>query len=161
MLKFLHCSEINELLRPLEDLQRTTNDRVVKLQHSLDVLAHQQRERDANNNINRDMVVLVILVVMIQAVLNWVTFLSFDQEAAALWTKLSLAVLAGWVPIPATSKLFFPLGFKLIGKSTPARFEWRKYQPQLHLGQTEGFNQLSSCSLSMGSIQLGCSFYFQ
>ena len=28
-------SELVELLRPLEDLQRTTNDRLLKLQHSL------------------------------------------------------------------------------------------------------------------------------
>jgi len=31
-----------------------------------------QRNRDSNFNFNRDMVILVILVVMIQALLNWV-----------------------------------------------------------------------------------------
>ncbi len=77
----LLSSELSELLRPLEEMQRITTDRLSKLQHSLDVMAHHQRERDANSNINRDMVVLVILVVMIQAVLNWVIRLSYSKSA--------------------------------------------------------------------------------
>lgn len=59
-------------LRPLEDQQRQVSERLAKMQHTLDVMAYSQRERDANSNINRDMVLLVILVVMIQAVLNWI-----------------------------------------------------------------------------------------
>ena len=35
-------------------------------------MQYQQRERDSASNINRDLVLLIILVVMIQAVLNWV-----------------------------------------------------------------------------------------
>lgn len=75
-------NELSELLRPLEEMQRITTDRLSKLQHSLDVMAHHQRERDANSNINRDMVVLVILVVMIQAVLNWVLTARANAAAA-------------------------------------------------------------------------------
>jgi hypothetical protein len=37
-----------------------------RLQRTLEVLGEQQRERDSRHNINRDMVVLVVLVVMIQ-----------------------------------------------------------------------------------------------
>jgi hypothetical protein len=70
---FSTCSELVELLKPLEEQQRSTLDRLSKVQHTLEVLGHQQRERDSRHNINRDMVVLVVLVVMIQAVLNWVT----------------------------------------------------------------------------------------
>lgn len=48
------------------------SDRIGKLNHSLEVCLYQAKERDNNSNINRDLVLLVILVVMIQAVLNWV-----------------------------------------------------------------------------------------
>jgi hypothetical protein len=50
---------LQEALRPLEDQQRQANERLSKLHHSLEVLMYQQRERDSNSNINRDMVLLV------------------------------------------------------------------------------------------------------
>ena len=52
--------------------QRVMSERIGKLNHSLEVCLYQQKERDNNSNINRDLVLLVILVVMIQAVLNWI-----------------------------------------------------------------------------------------
>lgn len=59
-------------LQPLQDQQHQLNERMAKMQHTLDVMSYQQKERDTNSNINRDMVMLVVLVVMIQAMLNWV-----------------------------------------------------------------------------------------
>ena len=53
-------------LKPLQDQQRQLNERMAKMQHTLDVMSYQQKERDSNSNINRDMVMLVVLVVMIQ-----------------------------------------------------------------------------------------------
>ena len=53
-------------LQPLKDQQRQMTERLVKLQHTLDCFSNQQKERDSNSNINRDMVLLVVLVVMIQ-----------------------------------------------------------------------------------------------
>lgn len=63
---------MTEALRPLVEEQRLMSDRIGKLNHSLEVCLYQAKERDNNSNINRDLVLLVILVVMIQAVLNWV-----------------------------------------------------------------------------------------
>jgi len=63
---------LEALMQPLRDQQRQMTERLAKLQHSLDVMSYQQKERDSNSNINRDMVLLVVLVVMIQAMLNWV-----------------------------------------------------------------------------------------
>ena len=62
------CSTENleALMQPLRDQQRQMTERLAKLQHSLDVMSYQQKERDSNSNINRDMVLLVVLVVMIQ-----------------------------------------------------------------------------------------------
>ena len=54
------------ILQPLQDQQRQLNERMAKMQHTLDVMSYQQKERDTNSNINRDMVMLVVLVVMIQ-----------------------------------------------------------------------------------------------
>lgn len=65
-------SSVTEALRPLVEEQRLMSDRIGKLNHSLEVCLYQAKERDNNSNINRDLVLLVILVVMIQAVLNWV-----------------------------------------------------------------------------------------
>ncbi len=62
---------LQDALRPLEDQQRDANDRLARLQRNFDVLMYQQKERDSASNINRDMVLLVVLVVMIQALLNW------------------------------------------------------------------------------------------
>jgi hypothetical protein len=59
---------IEAALQPLNDQQRQVNERLAKLQHTLDVMNYQQRERDSNSNINRDMVMLVVLVVMIQVI---------------------------------------------------------------------------------------------
>lgn len=57
---------LEALMQPLRDQQRQMTERLAKLQHSLDVMSYQQKERDSNSNINRDMVLLVVLVVMIQ-----------------------------------------------------------------------------------------------
>ena len=65
-------SSLQEALRPLVEEQRAMNERIGKLNHSLEVCLYQQKERDSHTNLNRDLVLLVILVVMIQAVLNWV-----------------------------------------------------------------------------------------
>ena len=65
-------ASITEALRPLVEEQKLMSDRIGKLNHSLEVCLYQAKERDNNSNINRDLVLLVILVVMIQAVLNWV-----------------------------------------------------------------------------------------
>ena len=80
----LFSSRLSEdALIPLLDGQRQTNERLARVQHSLDVMLYQQRERDSNSNLNRDMVLLVILVVMIQAVLTWV-MTSKAQAGAAM-----------------------------------------------------------------------------
>ena len=55
-----------KIFQPLQDQQRQLNERMAKMQHTLDVMSYQQKERDTNSNINRDMVMLVVLVVMIQ-----------------------------------------------------------------------------------------------
>jgi len=65
-------SSLQEALKPLIEEQRIMSERIGKLNHSLEVCLYQQKERDSNSNINRDLVLLIILVVMIQAVLNWV-----------------------------------------------------------------------------------------
>eukprot|EP00092_Neocalanus_flemingeri_P017375 GFUD01018792.1.p1 GENE.GFUD01018792.1~~GFUD01018792.1.p1 ORF type:complete len:875 (-),score=158.49 GFUD01018792.1:894-3350(-) len=65
-------SNIQEALKPLIDEQRAMSERIGKLNHSIEVCLYQQKERDSHTNLNRDLVLLVILVVMIQAVLNWV-----------------------------------------------------------------------------------------
>ena len=65
-------SSLQEALKPLVEEQRIMSERIGKLNHSLEVCLYQQKERDSNSNINRDLVLLIILVVMIQAVLNWV-----------------------------------------------------------------------------------------
>jgi len=72
---------VETAIQPLRDQQRQMTERLVKLQHTLDHFSNQQRERDSNSNINRDMVLLVVLVVMIQAMLNWV--LTTRAQAAA------------------------------------------------------------------------------
>jgi len=59
-------------LAPLIEEQKNISDRIGKLNHSIEVCLYQQKERDSHTNLNRDLVLLVILVVMIQAVLNWV-----------------------------------------------------------------------------------------
>jgi len=63
---------LQEALKPMLEEQRVMSERIGKLNHSLEVCLYQQKERDNNSNINRDLVLLVILVVMIQAVLNWI-----------------------------------------------------------------------------------------
>eukprot|EP00090_Calanus_glacialis_P015779 TRINITY_DN24859_c0_g1_i2.p1 TRINITY_DN24859_c0_g1~~TRINITY_DN24859_c0_g1_i2.p1 ORF type:complete len:847 (-),score=169.97 TRINITY_DN24859_c0_g1_i2:1231-3771(-) len=65
-------SSIQDALKPLIDEQRAMSERIGKLNHSIEVCLYQQKERDSHTNLNRDLVLLVILVVMIQAVLNWV-----------------------------------------------------------------------------------------
>jgi len=65
-------SSVQEALKPLVDEQRAMSERIAKLNHSIEVCLYQQKERDSHTNLNRDLVLLVILVVMIQAVLNWV-----------------------------------------------------------------------------------------
>jgi len=65
-------STLQEALKPLIEEQRVISERIGKLNHSIEVCLYQQKERDNNSNINRDLVLLVVLVVMIQAVLNWI-----------------------------------------------------------------------------------------
>ena len=65
-------SNLQEALKPLIEEQRVISERIGKLNHSIEVCLYQQKERDNNSNINRDLVLLVVLVVMIQAVLNWI-----------------------------------------------------------------------------------------
>lgn len=62
------ASAIEKALQPLQEQQKVMTDRMAKLQHTLDVMNYQQKERDSNSNINRDMVMLVVLVVMIQVI---------------------------------------------------------------------------------------------
>jgi len=68
----LSGSSLQAALQPLVQEQRLMSDRIGKLHHSIETCLYNQKERDSNTNLNRDMVLLVILVVMIQAVLNWV-----------------------------------------------------------------------------------------
>ena len=71
------ASGLESLIQPLEAQQRHMNERLAKLQHTVDVMNYQQRERDSNSNLNRDMVMLVILVVMIQVcheIMTWHIF---------------------------------------------------------------------------------------
>ena len=68
-------------LKPVRDQTRSIEDRLGRIQHTLDQLNRSQRERDSNSNLNRDMVLLVILVVMIQAVLNWILSARAHQAA--------------------------------------------------------------------------------
>jgi len=63
---------LQEALKPLVDEQKKINEKIAKLNHSIETSLYQQKERDGTSNINRDLVLLVILVVMIQAMLNWV-----------------------------------------------------------------------------------------
>ena len=53
-------------LGPLRDQTRSIEDRLGRVQLTLDQMSRQQKERDSNSNLNRDMVLLVVLVVMIQ-----------------------------------------------------------------------------------------------
>lgn len=68
-------------LKPVRDQTRSIEDRLGRMQLTLDQLNRAQRERDSNSNLNRDMVLLVILVVMIQAVLNWILSARAHQAA--------------------------------------------------------------------------------
>ena len=68
-------------MRPLKEQNRMTNERLNRLQSTLDQMITNQRERDSNSNLNRDMVLLVILIVMIQAVLNWILSTRAHQMA--------------------------------------------------------------------------------
>jgi len=63
---------LQEALKPLIEEQKSINEKIAKLNHSIETCIYQQKERDGNSNINRDLVLLVLLVVMIQAMLNWV-----------------------------------------------------------------------------------------
>jgi len=65
-------SSLQAALQPLVQEQRLMSDRIGKLHHSIETCLYNQKERDNNTNLNRDMVLLVVLIVMIQAVLNWV-----------------------------------------------------------------------------------------
>ena len=53
-------------LQPLLEEQKAMSDRIGKLNHTIEVCLYQQKERDSHTNLNRDLVLLVILVVMIQ-----------------------------------------------------------------------------------------------
>ena len=67
--------------KPVRDQTRSIEDRLGRMQLTLDQMNRSQRERDSNSNLNRDMVLLVILVVMIQAVLNWILSARAHQAA--------------------------------------------------------------------------------
>ena len=73
----------------LREEQKNISDRIGKLNHSIEVTIrrkknceflhffrqvclYQQKERDSHTNLNRDLVLLVILVVMIQVIHNCV-----------------------------------------------------------------------------------------
>ncbi|XP_059080332.1 oxysterol-binding protein-related protein 8-like isoform X4 [Tigriopus californicus] len=60
------------LLRQLLEQHKRNSEKLSRLEHKLEVMSMQQKERDSNSNINRDTVCLVILVFMIQAILTWV-----------------------------------------------------------------------------------------
>ena len=68
-------------MQPLKEQNRVINERLNRLQGTLDQMIRNQRERDSNSNLNRDMVLLVILIVMIQAVLNWILSTRAHQMA--------------------------------------------------------------------------------
>ena len=63
---------MEEIIQPIRQQNRAVEERLGRLQVTLDQMIRNQRERDSNTNLNRDMVLLVILIVMIQAVLNWI-----------------------------------------------------------------------------------------
>jgi len=65
-------ADIQAALAPLIAEQRAMSDRIGKLHHSIETCLYHQKERDSNSNLNRDMVLLVVLIVMIQALLNWI-----------------------------------------------------------------------------------------
>ena len=69
-------------MQPLKEQNRVINERLNRLQGTLDQMIRNQRERDSNSNLNRDMVLLVILIVMIQAVLNWILSTRAHQMAS-------------------------------------------------------------------------------
>lgn len=75
------ANQLEETMRPLKEQNRVINDRLNRLQLTLDQMITNQRERDSNSNLNRDMVLLVILIVMIQAVLNWILSTRAHQMA--------------------------------------------------------------------------------
>ena len=60
-------------LGPLRDQTRSIEDRLGRVQLTLDQMSRQQKERDSNSNLNRDMVLLVVLVVMIQVKLMFLS----------------------------------------------------------------------------------------
>ena len=62
---------MSETLRILDERSSQTNERLARIQHQLELMNYNQKDRDSRSNINRDMVLLVVLVVMIQALLNW------------------------------------------------------------------------------------------
>lgn len=74
---------VEAALQPLRDQQRQMTERLAKLQHTLDVMSYQQKERDSNSNINRDMVLLVVLVVMIQ-----VNIMNFYVKMGQIWIRI-------------------------------------------------------------------------
>jgi len=73
--------QLEETIRPLKEQNRMIGERLNRLQGTLDQMITNQRERDSNSNLNRDMVLLVILIVMIQAVLNWILSTRAHQMA--------------------------------------------------------------------------------
>ena len=81
------ADQLAEMLRPIQEGQRQTSERLAKIQHTLDVMSVQQRERDANSNINRDMVFLVILVVMIQVQLLLSPSMIWAKTCAMIWAN--------------------------------------------------------------------------
>ena len=74
-------NQVEEAMRPLKEQNRLIHERLNRLQLTLEQMITNQRERDSNSNLNRDMVLLVILIVMIQAVLNWILSARAQQMA--------------------------------------------------------------------------------
>ena len=84
--KALTACQVEEIMQPLRDQNRRINDRLGRIQQSLDSMNRIPKERDSNSTLNRDMILLFVFVV-IQTVLNWL-----------LSTRVNRQVLHGGPP---------------------------------------------------------------
>lgn len=66
-------ARLQEIIQPLEVQQLTINERLAKLEHKLDLLLIQQRDREVTSNINRESLLLTLASAMvIVAFLYWI-----------------------------------------------------------------------------------------